>query len=61
MKALPLVEKEISKLPRAYIGNIMMTIIGEQFAHWVEERVKERNAKIKEEREMGLEMDPEIA
>ena len=32
MLALPSVRKEILRLPRAFIGNVMFTIIGEPFA-----------------------------
>ncbi len=48
MKALPAVEHETLKLPREYIGNVIATIAGEPFIEWVDERIKERNAKYKE-------------
>ena len=32
MRALPLNNKEILKLPRSYIANVIYTIIGELFA-----------------------------
>ena len=32
MRALPLTNKEILKLPRSYIANVIYTIIGEPFA-----------------------------
>ena len=35
MLALPSVRKEILRLPRAFIGNVMYTIIGEPFSQWV--------------------------
>jgi len=31
MKALPIVKKEVLKLPRAYIANVCHTIIGDPF------------------------------
>ena len=61
MRALPEVEKEIMKLPRAYIGNVMVTFLGNPFEKWVEKRIAERNAKLKNERELELEMDQDIA
>ena len=36
MKALPIVDKEIEKLPRQYIANVIYTIVGDAFAEWVE-------------------------
>ena len=35
MRALPAVRTEILKLPRAYIANIIRTVIGEEFEQWV--------------------------
>ena len=61
MKALPEKLKEWEKLPRAYMGNVMATIIGDKFEDWVKDKVEERNAKIKKEREMELELDDDIA
>ena len=60
MRALPSEEKEIKKLPRAYIGNLIYTIIGKDFADWVDARVTARNAKLKEERDLQIELDSEI-
>jgi len=34
MEALPIVQKEILKLPRAYIANVCHTIIGDPFQAW---------------------------
>lgn len=49
MRALPEEEKEIMKLPREYIGNVIFTIVGEKFQSWVMEKIEIRNAKLKEE------------
>ena len=35
MRCLPAVEKEIRKLPREYIGNVIYTIVGDPFNQWV--------------------------
>ena len=32
-------EKEIEKLPRAYIANLIYTIVGEKFKEWVKQKV----------------------
>lgn len=39
----------------------MATFLGEAFEGWVKQRVEERNAKIKDDREMELELDEDIA
>lgn len=60
MRALPAREGEIKKLPRAYLANVMYTIIGEEFRHWVEKKVKDRNEKHMLSQNMTIEMDPEV-
>jgi hypothetical protein len=60
MRALPVREGEIKKLPRAYIANVMYTIIGEPFRDWVEKKVKDRNEKHMLSQNMTIEMDPEV-
>ena len=61
MRALPMVEHEILKLPRQYIANIIYSIEGDPFAEWVQLRVLQRNQKIASERDLMIEMDAEIA
>ena len=60
-KALPNAEKETLKLPRQYIANIINTIVGKPFVDWVKSKVDQRHAKVADERELHIEMDPEIA
>ena len=60
MNSLP-VEKEIQKLTRQYLANVIFTIVGDNFSVWVDDKIDERNAKIKEEGAMMINMDPEIA
>ena len=57
---MPAVDKEIRKLPREYIGNICKTLAGDTFAAWVKHRVDARNAKLAEDRQVAIEMDPAI-
>ncbi len=46
MEALPSVNKEIHKLPRAYIANVIHTIVGKPFVKWINKRVNDRNMKV---------------
>jgi len=59
MKCLPADQKEISKLPREYIGNVIYTCVGKPFRDWVDSKVKERNDKIIEKQNLTIEMDKE--
>ena len=61
LQALPEVEKETLKMPRQYIANVINTIVGEPFAKWVTSKVNQRHAQIAEERDMHIEMDPQVA
>lgn len=60
MRALPSERKEILKLPRSYIANVIRTIIGQEFEDWVREKVNARNQRVQDEREVAIMMDPEI-
>ena len=60
MIAFPELMKEILKFPRAYIGNVIHTLVGKPFADWVKKQIDLRNEKVKEEKDMMIEMDPEI-
>ena len=61
MECLPEEPKELRKMPRQYIANIVYTVVGKPFYDWVDERVRARNKKVTTEANMGIEMDPEIA
>ena len=60
MDYLPDVPKEVLKLPRAYLANVLFTVVGQRYADWVKRKIQERNEKRKSEREMSIAMDPEI-
>ena len=61
MNALPEPMKEVLKLPRAYIANVIHTMVGKPFSDWVDERIKVRNKKVTDERDLAIKMDPAIA
>ena len=56
MDAFPIVKREVEKLPREYIANVIHTITGDAFVRWIEKQVNERNAKVAREANM-IEMD----
>ena len=52
---------EIKKLSRAYLANVIYTIMGQNFQNWVDAQVKIRNEKIALEGNNVIAMDPKIA
>ena len=53
--------KEIAKLCRGYLANVIYTIMGEPFRQWVNQQVARRNERIAIEGNNVISMDPEIA
>ena len=60
-ESLPIVDKEVHKLPRQYIANVIYTRLGKPFGNWVDAKVNERHLKVTDDRNMNIELDPEIA
>ena len=60
MQALPLVVHEQEKLHRAYIANVIYTLIGEPFRKWVADIMDKRTKKIQEDQNMLVEMDAQV-
>ncbi len=50
--------KEISKLSRGYLSNVIYTVMGEPFQQWVKQQVNLRNQKIALEGNNIIAMDP---
>ena len=44
VRALPSVAREVKKLHRQYIANLIYTLVGEPFKQWVNRIIEERNA-----------------
>jgi hypothetical protein len=61
MNAFPLEEKEREKLPRQYVINVIYTLAGQEFRSHVDKLVDKRHIKIAEQRQLYIELDPEIA
>ena len=60
MSFLP-IEKEIYRLPKQYLVNIVYTVVGETFAQWVRDRIEERNKKVAIEKDLMIKVDDKIA
>ena len=61
LRALPSIKREVDRLPRAYLANVIYTIVGQPFKTWVEQQVALRNQKVALEGAKLIVMVPEIA
>ena len=61
MRALPSIEKEIKKLPREYLANLIQTIAKDNFTRWCKVRIEARNKKLTDDRDLAIHMDQSIA
>ena len=59
-EALPAEAREVDKLHRQYIANVIYTIAGAPFHQWVEGVMADRTRKIQQEQNLMIEMDPEV-
>jgi len=53
--------KELKKVPRQWICNVIASRIGLPFVQWVQARVNERHAQVVKDKNLAIAMDPEIA
>ena len=60
-ETLPVEQREVEKLPRAYIANVIYTLVGKPFSSWVERGIQARNEKVQEKNDMMVDLDPQIA
>ena len=54
-------KKETLKFERAFICNVIHSLVGEDFQQWIDDRVNERNMKVAVEGNKTIELDPTIA
>ena len=54
-------ERDLPKIPRAWLANVIYTIVGDQFNQWVQERIRERNDRVASQHDLMIELDPAIA
>jgi len=59
LRAFPEEEREIRKLPRAWVNNVLYTL-DEEYADWVKAVQKARTDKLLAEQKLGIMLDPEI-
>ena len=54
-------KRDISRLPRQWIVNLIYTLVGDDFKHWVAEKIRSRNDRIASKYDLMLDLDPAIA
>jgi hypothetical protein len=53
--------REIWKMPRTYVCNVIFTRLGDVFQKWVDTRCHQRNLDIAVEKDLNIELDVNIA
>ena len=54
-------EKDIPRLPRQWLINMLFTVVGEDFETWVNSRVSQRNRMRASDQNLLIDLDPAIA
>ena len=52
--------REIDKVSREWICNVISTVLEDEFVNWVSKQVQDRNVAVVEKNELAVEMDPDI-
>ena len=60
-QALPDDRKEIDKLHRDYVSNVIYTLVGQPYITWCDARVAARNQEVELKQDLNAQLDPEIA
>ena len=55
------IEKELLKIPKQWVVNIAYSLFGDSFSDWVFAQIEARNAKLAKEKNLMINLDPEIA
>ena len=53
-------DRDIPKFPRAFLCNLINSIVGTEFRDWVQKRIDDRNEILAEDKGNNVEFDPEI-
>ena len=54
-------KRDLHRLPRQFIINVLHTVLGEPIRQMIQEAIKRRNDLVAENRNLIIELDPEIA
>ena len=53
--------RDLRKCPKQWIVNVIRTVIGSEFEHWVSDQIKDRDISVTEKGNMNISLDPEVA
>ena len=53
--------RELHKISREWICNIIASVLGATFTDWVREVIEERNEELTDKKGLDIELDPDIA
>jgi hypothetical protein len=59
LKHLPVL-KEIPKVPKQWLVNIVYSVVGDDFAIWVEDRISKRNEFVTVKKDLNISIDPVV-
>ena len=54
-------DRDLAKLPRQWIINVIYSLVGDDFRLWVSNLIQNRNDHLAESNDLMIELDPEIA
>ena len=55
------IPRELHKISREWIYNVVATILGETFTDWVKDQIDDRNEEVKDKRKLDIELDADVA
>ena len=53
--------KEVAKLPKQWVVNVSLTVLGDPFRHWVRFAIEQRNRKVAIQKDLNINFDQELA
>ena len=53
-------KQDLDRVPRAWIANVIYTIVGDPFKEYVDAMIEQRNQALINKRDLGISMDPQI-
>ena len=55
------IQRELHKISREWIYNVVATVLGDVFTDWVKDLIDDRNEDIRDKRKLDIELDPDVA
>jgi len=53
--------KDVPRLPRQWLLNVIYTVVGQEFAAWINLQIERRNQERASEQQLMIDLDPEVA